>query len=236
MGIKLGKAFGEILVFTGVKYHALTKKVSCILYSPPHTLKELGWMKFAKAGGEIQRYQYDGLDSSSVILDLGGYQGDFAAELFSRYLSKIHVFEPYKPYAKDIATRFKSNPQIETYDYGLSNVDEVQLINIDGESSSIYKNNTAQAEIQLKNIVDALAKIKIENIDLIKINIEGSEYDLLDFIIESDLIQKIDNLQIQFHDFVPNAVERMREIQERLSITHYPTYQYDFIWENWKRK
>lgn len=236
MGIKLGKAFGNALVFTGTKYYRLTKKISYFLYHPPHSLKELGWMKFASNGGEEQRYQYPGLNSNSIILDLGGYKGDFVAELFSRYQSKCYVFEPYKPYAKEISNRFKANEHIVVYDYGLSTTDEDQLINVDGESSSIYKSNKNQEIIQLKDIVTVLAEINITTIDLIKINIEGSEYDLLNYIIDSDLIQKIDNLQIQFHDFVPNAVDRMRLIQDRLSITHYPTYQYDFIWENWKRK
>ena len=68
-----------------------------------------------------------------------------------------------------------------------------------------------------------------------KINIEGGEYDLLDRLITTGLVGKIDNIQVQFHEFVPNAKERMQNIQKKLSKTHTPTYQYEFIWENWKR-
>ena len=39
-------------------------------------------------------------------------------------------------------------------------------------------------------------------IDLLKINIEGGEYEVLENLIENDLIKNIDNIQIQFHDFV----------------------------------
>ena len=45
------------------------------------------------------------------------------------------------------------------------------------------------------------------------------------------------NLQIQFHDFIiDNAEERMKNIQNKLSKTHEITYQYNFVWENWKIK
>ena len=68
-----------------------------------------------------------------------------------------------------------------------------------------------------------------------KINIEGAEYDLLDHLIETGFIANIINLQIQFHEFVPNAKERMENIQKRLEKTHALTYQHEFVWENWKR-
>ena len=70
-----------------------------------------------------------------------------------------------------------------------------------------------------------------------KINIEGGEYDLLDSLISADIVQSIANIQVQFHDFlIKDAKEKMRKIQEKLSLTHEPTYQYEFVWENWKIK
>ena len=76
----------------------------------------------------------------------------------------------------------------------------------------------------------------VGEVALMKINIEGSEYPLLEHIIDTGLIKQIRELQIQFHDFVPDAQSRMQEIQNRLSETHSPTWQYHYIWENWKRK
>ena len=69
-----------------------------------------------------------------------------------------------------------------------------------------------------------------------KINIEGGEYDLLEHFLESGFIKNINNIQIQFHDFIPNAEERMKKIQYELEKTHSLTYQYPFVWENWQRK
>ena len=76
----------------------------------------------------------------------------------------------------------------------------------------------------------------IERIDLMKINIEGGEYDLLEHLIKTGWIDKIINIQVQFHDFVENAEARMLAIQNDLAKTHELTYQYKFVWENWRLK
>ena len=75
----------------------------------------------------------------------------------------------------------------------------------------------------------------VGEVALMKINIEGSEYPLLEHIIDTGLIKHVREFQIQFHDFVPDARARMQEIQRRLMATHRPTWQYRYIWENWKR-
>jgi len=76
---------------------------------------------------------------------------------------------------------------------------------------------------------------KVKHINLIKINIEGGEYELLEKMIISNLIKRFDNIQIQFHRFIANAFTKRRLIQKGLSKTHYLTYNYPFIWENWKK-
>jgi len=69
-----------------------------------------------------------------------------------------------------------------------------------------------------------------------KINIEGGEYDLLEHVIKIGAINNIRDIQIQFHDFVDDADIRMKYLLDELSRTHLPTYQYKYVWENWRRK
>ena len=59
---------------------------------------------------------------------------------------------------------------------------------------------------------------------------------LLEHLIDIGAVGQIRDLQIQFHDFVPEAKKRMAEIRSALSRTHEPTYQYEFVWENWRLK
>jgi len=75
-----------------------------------------------------------------------------------------------------------------------------------------------------------------ETIDFVKMNIEGSEYELLEEIIESGNILKITHLQIQFHNFVENATERRKNIRNKLKKTHVNIFNFPFIWERWDIK
>jgi hypothetical protein len=68
------------------------------------------------------------------------------------------------------------------------------------------------------------------------VNIEGGEYELLERMLERGLTERVCDLQIQFHNFSPDAAERMAAIQRGLAATHRPTYQYRFVWENWRRR
>lgn len=79
-------------------------------------------------------------------------------------------------------------------------------------------------------IGEFLADRSQEQVDLGKINIEGAEYELLEHLSSTGR-----DVQVQFHDFVPLAAERMARIQSGLGRTHRPTYQYRFVWENWRR-
>ena len=103
-------------------------------------------------------------------------------------------------------------------------------------ASSVFNAGEKTEFIQIESISQFIRENEINNIDLIKINIEGGEFELLEYLLAAGLITLFDNIQVQFHDFVPDAEKRMKAIQQKLALTHYPTYQYEFVWENWKRK
>ena len=62
------------------------------------------------------------------------------------------------------------------------------------DGSSVYNKKIVSAEHEVVKLIDAaefLQKQKIENIDLMKINIEGGEYDLLTHLIDIGFIENI---------------------------------------------
>jgi len=192
-------------------------------------------------GDKTLRVEYD-LNENSVVFDVGGYEGDWTAEIAARYSCNIYIFEPVPLFFNNIKNRFKQNGKITCFNFGLSSKNENVEIQIIKESSTIFKevkkiNKNNQTEnIQLKSFIDIYNNFRLETIDLIKINIEGGEYELLEQIIKTDLIKNIKNIQVQFHDFVPNAEDRMNKIKTELAKTHELTYEYIFVWENWKLK
>lgn len=191
---------------------------------------------FAAKGDQTLRLDYD-LNSDSIVFDVGGYKGEFATEILCKYNSNIYIFEPIRDFFLIIKNKFSNNNKVKPFHYGLAGKDQEMQISLSDNSSSVYLNGENKETIQLKSIVNFIKTNNTEKIDLIKINIEGGEYELLESLIDSGYISIIKNIQVQFHDFLfENAKERMNKIQKNLSKTHELTYQYEFVWENWKIK
>ena len=203
------------------------------LYVPPSELRANPW--FEIKGDRTLRVMYE-LGPGDTVFDLGGYEGQWASDIFSMYGCTIHVFEPVPQFAADIAKRFARNPKISVHNFGLSNKDQEVRMQLAAASSSMYLKNGDAVDVALIDVASFLSRTGIRRIDLMKINIEGGEYDLLERLISIGAIPFIRNVQIQFHDFVPNARNRMKDVQEVLAQTHRPTYQYEFVWENWEAK
>jgi FkbM family methyltransferase len=196
-------------------------------------LRARPWFKVE--GDKTLMYNYD-IKPDDVVFDLGGYEGHWSSNIFSRFCCSIHVFEPVKRFAEGIAARFQHNPRIVVHAFGLAGGTRTESILVNGVASSHFAKKGVPESMRLVRASDFLADNGINNIRLMKINIEGGEYELLDHLIGTGYIRNISNVLVQFHDFVPDAVPRMRKIQEALSRTHDPTFQYEFVFENWRSR
>jgi FkbM family methyltransferase len=191
---------------------------------------------FADKGDTTLRLNYD-LDENSIVMDLGGYKGEFAADIYCKYSATIYVFEPILNFYDIIKDKFSNTNKVISYPYGLAENDSELKISLTDNSSSVYIDSDQFEIIQLKSIVNFIKVNNITKVDLIKINIEGGEYEILESLIEHNMISIFNNIQVQFHDFIiDNAKERMNKIQTELAKTHKLTYHYEFVWENWKLK
>jgi FkbM family methyltransferase len=200
------------------------------------SIREKEVKRYFKDGGD-ERFRYDfDLNNESIVFDLGGYKGQWASDIYSRFNCYISVFEPVKDYYEKITDRFKFNSKIKTYALALSKENRDDKIAMSDDGSSLFKENSQRELIHFVDVLDFFTKSQVTKIDLMKINIEGGEYDLLDRLIETNLINNISFLHIQFHDFVPDADERMEKIKKNLILTHSLELEYKYVWENWKLK
>jgi len=192
--------------------------------------------KWYDDGGDYEfRFNYI-LDSRSLVFDLGGYEGQWASDLYSRYRCRISIFEPVTSFATRITERFEHNDDIEIFQCGLGAVSRTETIHVCGASSSLYKKKAGTEKIQIVDVMQWLDEHGIDSVQLMKINIEGGEFELLERLIETGLIESIENIQVQFHNIESDSPRRMETIQRDLRRTHATTYQYRFVWENWTRK
>lgn len=197
------------------------------------TVSHHNWI--ADQGDKKHRLQYD-LDENSTVFDVGGFEGQWAQDIYNRYKCNIYIFEPVPQYIKLMAKRFKKNRAIKINQFGLSDKSTSENLSMTGDTSSVFNQSNANIKAKFVDIVEFMKDHKISKIDLLKLNIEGGEYAVLERLIESGLIKNITDVQVQFHDFIPNAKARMSKIQQELMKTHQITYQYYLVWENWHIK
>lgn len=187
-------------------------------------------------GDQTLRLTYD-LNENSVVVDAGGYHGEFAELINKRYGSIVFVLEPIISLHNGIENLFSRNPRVIPLNYAIAGKTEQAEISIEDDGSSLYTESTGTTEIiECVDVQEFFDTNNIETVDLLKLNIEGAEYDVLDRIIELGLLPSIKNIQIQFHRFIPDCDRRRKSIQEHLSKTHTCVWNYDWIWEGWKLK
>jgi len=174
---------------------------------------------------ESLRHEYD-LNSDSVVFDIGGFRGEWSHIIYDKYKPVIYCFEPVFTIVSNV---------IPVYDYGLGAKSEKLTIKMDRDKTGRFCKTGIDVDIEIVDIMEFIRLKGITHIDLMKINIEGMEYELLNRLIDCGWIRNIDNIQVQFHNITPTSDRDMFCIQQQLRKTHSPTWQYRYIWENWKR-
>lgn len=66
---------------------------------------------FNANGDETLRLDYP-LDENSLVLDVGGYKGEFASAMTRKYNCFIHTFEPIPDFYRIIKEKFASNNKV----------------------------------------------------------------------------------------------------------------------------
>tara|TARA_R110000744_G_scaffold173089_1_gene291871 strand:- start:108 stop:758 length:651 start_codon:yes stop_codon:yes gene_type:complete len=198
-------------------------------------------------GDSTLRLDYP-LTPDSIVLDIGGFKGNFAEQISNKFKCTIHIFEPMMKYAAHIAHRCKDNNNVFVHPVGVGGKSEDITIYIpDGtDEATMHPGDSKIAAEENIKVVDVVEVFKIltaaadgftfTHIDLMKLNIEGAEFDLLDRLIAKQLHKKVTDIQIQFHKIDYKSEERRDKIRKKLSKTHDCTWNYPFIWENWKLK
>jgi len=189
--------------------------------------------RFNREQGRGTPTRYGGLTAHSVVFDLGGYEGEWTADMRRLYDCTVHVFEPHPAFAKQLRLTFANDKKVVCHGYALGPTDGVLALSDSHDASSAFIAGGPHVEGKIraaKSVIDAL---KIDEISVIKINIEGGEYAILPELITNGLIKKIRTLSIQFHNYSENDVDARLAIRANLSKTHECVWNYEFVWEQW---
>lgn len=194
---------------------------------------------FADNGDYTHNITYD-LNENSKVMDLGGYTGIWANQIINKYNPFVYILEPIPSFFEVMKEKFKDNNKVSLLNLGVSTEekDGIIYLNNDGSSTSnTFATVTESINVKFKTIDKILEDFKLDYIDLLQINIEGDEYDLLDYMLETKVINKFKNIQVQFHMGVENDILRREKIRKGFINNNFEiNFDYPFVWESWKQK
>lgn len=172
---------------------------------------------------EHLRYEYD-LKPDDVVIDLGAYRGEWANEIRARYGCCVIAVEP--------------TDSID--DYPCEYIKKAAWTT-DGKlkfGGAYYYSSAFENPVREYECFDVNSLLKrFDGIALLKMNVEGAEYDLLKHIYRGGLMPRIRDLQVQFHLIEgEDSIMRYEVIENLLCETHsLALFEYPFCWENWRR-
>lgn len=186
------------------------------------TLNEESQTLWQSQNLEHLRYEYD-LKPDDVVIDIGAYRGEWAGEIRARYGCCVIAVEP--------------TDSIDGWECEIIKKAAWLFDGRLGFGGAYYYTSAFEDpthEYECFDINSLLAKY--DEIALVKINVEGAEYDLLEHVYRGGLISRIRDLQVQFHLVGgQDSIVRYEVISELLGETHSVTWRYPFCWENWRR-
>ena len=186
--------------------------------------------------GDNKLYKNLYLKKNDLFLDVGSYKGEVINKIRDLYDCNIIGFEPEKSNFNYLEQKFKKYKHIKIYDYGLSNFTGESYLFTDYGNSSLSlnrNNNKAGLKVKIKNISEFIREQNIKVINVLKLNVEGAEYEILNELINTGYIKNIKVLIIQFHLINDFSKLHRLNIIKKLEKTHNNKFSYYFVWEKW---
>ena len=171
------------------------------------------------------------LNKNSIVYSFGiGFDITFDAMVIENH--DCHVFG-FDPTPKSIQwVRSQTLPEkFHFYEYGISNtsgpVDFYLPKNREHVSGSIViqENVNLQEKVTviMKSLTDIMNELGHRHIDLLKLDIEGAEYEVLENVLEANI--PFTQLVVEYHDrFFENGKQKTKQIIEELKKNGYEIF------------
>lgn len=186
---------------------------------------------FRRENGEAKRRDIT-LTPDDVVFDIGGFEGNWAADIHARFGCEVHVFEPHPGFATKIRNRFLDNPKITVHDVALGSSDGTLALSDAGDASSAVSGVDGNIVGRVVDVATFMGNFK-GDVALAKINIEGGEYDLMSALADAHILGRFKTFQIQFHLYTQDNIVDRDAIRANLAKAHTCDWVYPFVWEQW---
>ncbi|MDG2372082.1 MAG: FkbM family methyltransferase [Flavobacteriaceae bacterium] len=170
------------------------------------------------------------IEEGDLVIDIGAHIGIFStyASELSKY-GKVYAFEPFKENFKRLKMHkeLNHNENLNIYNYGVGGENGERTFylhnkNTGGHSLHTNKNSKNKIEIKTIRLSDFCEKENIENIDFLKVDCEGAEFEILKS--DEKLLSKVKKIVLECHPFENNNASYIINLLNR--------YNFDVIKES----
>ncbi|MDQ8201575.1 FkbM family methyltransferase [Pelagicoccus sp. SDUM812003] len=170
------------------------------------------------------------INEHSLIYSAGvGEDASFDLELIDEKNCTIHAFDP-TPRAIDWVKKNISSDHFKMHAFGLGASNRIATFsapeNPEYVSQTILKDvfkNTKKIDVQLHRLKTIMDKLGHSHIDILKMDIEGAEYEVIKDLADTDIRPK--QILVEFHHrFDPLSVEDSVEAVATLRSIDYKTF------------
>lgn len=198
---------------------------------------------FYRGGGNSQLYLDLPLCQDDLVLDAGGYKGEWTAGILTRYGCRSEIFEPVPAFAEHCRALYRHNSRVRVHQAALGGRSRTAHFNLDNNGTSEFGGSSASERVlgQVHAVSDVLARLGDTGeirpgagaIGVLKLNIEGGEYEVLESLLESGAMNRMRCLLVQFHRQPEGWEMRYKRTVHGLRETHEPVWCYPMVWEKW---
>lgn len=197
------------------------------------------WKRLGGLG--LEHEYYKNINSDSVVFDIGLNEGAWSKTIAEKYNPYIYGFDPIERFCRVAQETLAEYPKAKIFNFGLGGLTRQAIIAVDRGSTTFVEAGNMFHEYQtvdIKSIKEFMSEQKIDFVDLAEINIEGAEYELLNFMCDTGLISKFGTILLQLHEHgdrkTTGQFEEREAIRRRLDLTHKNIYSYDLVWDLWR--
>jgi FkbM family methyltransferase len=178
------------------------------------------------------------------VVDIGANVGYFSLSIFSNYPdAKVYAFEPVPINYEKLTAYKKKYPQYAWHPFNMAvtkpGETSIQL-NFEEQtddfttSASIYEGSSSANHIEVKatNLPQIISEHNLQEIDLLKVDCEGSEYDIL-YNTGHEVFEKVNAIAIETHEHTTKGHDT-KTLAEYIEKAGYQIkVEKDIIWA-WK--
>ena len=145
--------------------------------------------KFSEGGKVLCNFAAVATDKNCVVFSFGVRDDiSFEVDLMKRSHCKIFAFDPSVQSLPDGSQSMKSCNGQSAIHFNSVGIGAVSTTSIDEKT-----------QFKLSNLADLMSQVNVEKIDLLKMDIEGGEWEVFRQLSSSGILRNVDQLSIELH-------------------------------------